>query len=160
MTHIRKQIQDNLDESGDGYILKTDSELIDIIANFGNGETEFHTADIERLLREKHFLEERNEGLVERIGQLLTKNLTDEQKIEIYKIVFPHIHSPGFMTAEVKNLLFEDDYWFIERPNMGWDVKLDEYLSKINFDKSTLRMNPEISNVEHLYEKWMNSKIN
>jgi len=57
MTHIREQIQENLDESGDGYILKTDAELIDIICNFGCGETEFHTADIERLIKEKQFLE-------------------------------------------------------------------------------------------------------
>jgi len=71
MTHIRKQIQERLDEDGDGYILKTNDELIDIICNFGCGETEFHTADIERLLREISFLKERDEGLVARIKELM-----------------------------------------------------------------------------------------
>lgn len=33
-----------------GYQLKTDSELIAKIAEFGFGELEFHTADIERLV--------------------------------------------------------------------------------------------------------------
>ena len=57
MEDIAKMIQDGLDENDDGYILKTDKQLIDIIINFGNGETEFHTADIERLIREKQQLE-------------------------------------------------------------------------------------------------------
>ncbi len=52
MDSIRKQIQDNMDECGDDYTLKTNDELIDIISNFGCGELEFHTADIERLLKE------------------------------------------------------------------------------------------------------------
>jgi len=33
-----------------GYQLKTDSELVEKIAEFGFGELEFHTADIERLV--------------------------------------------------------------------------------------------------------------
>lgn len=57
MEDIAKMIQDGLDENDDGYILKTDEQIIDIIINFGNGETEFHTADIERLIREKQQLE-------------------------------------------------------------------------------------------------------
>jgi hypothetical protein len=74
MEHIKEQIQESLIDSGDDYVLKSDAELIDIICNFGCGETEFHTADIERLIKEKHFLEERNEGLVERIEQLTNKD--------------------------------------------------------------------------------------
>lgn len=57
MKDIAREIQDNLDETDDGYILKTDEQLIDVIINFGCGETEFHTADIERLIREKQQLE-------------------------------------------------------------------------------------------------------
>ena len=144
MTHIRKLIQDDLDESGDGYILKTDSELIDIITNFGNGETEFHTADIERLLREISFLKEREEGLVKRIKQLLNVKLTDEQLIEIYHIVFTDIHSPGFMTAEIKNLLFESDYWFLQPPRKNWKEDLINYLADTDFDTRNLNMNPNI----------------
>jgi hypothetical protein len=36
----------------DGYQLKTNQEIIDIISFFGNGETEFHTVDINRLVVE------------------------------------------------------------------------------------------------------------
>ncbi len=57
MKDIAREIQDSLDETDDGYILKTDEQLIDVIINFGCGETEFHTADIERLIREKQQLE-------------------------------------------------------------------------------------------------------
>jgi len=37
-------------ESGDDYQLKTDEEIIDIICDFGNGFTEFHTIDINRII--------------------------------------------------------------------------------------------------------------
>lgn len=72
-THISKSIQTNLDESGDDYKLKTNGELIDIISEFGCGETEFHTSDIERLIRELSFFREREEILVERVQQLLNE---------------------------------------------------------------------------------------
>lgn len=48
----KEELQESLDESGDDYILKTNEELIDIIIDFGCGETEFHTVDIERLIKE------------------------------------------------------------------------------------------------------------
>jgi len=52
MKTIREKIQNSLDEDGDNYQLKTDIDLINIICDFGFGETEFHTIDIERLLKE------------------------------------------------------------------------------------------------------------
>lgn len=48
----RKEFQESLDYVQDGYVLKTNEELNDIICNFGCGETEFHTVDINRLLLE------------------------------------------------------------------------------------------------------------
>lgn len=47
--------QNSIDESfgDDGYKLKTDDELMKKIGDFGFGEIEFHTADIERLRTEK-----------------------------------------------------------------------------------------------------------
>lgn len=60
MEHIREQIQESLED----YTLKTDDELVDEIIEFGCGEKEFHTADIERLIREKRFLEEKLERLI------------------------------------------------------------------------------------------------
>lgn len=74
----KQELQESLDESGDDYILKTNKELIDIISDFGMGETEFHTADIERLIVENEkqyaiirslilFNEDLNIGLPEKI---------------------------------------------------------------------------------------------
>jgi hypothetical protein len=45
-----KEFQDSEDEQVGGYQLKTDEEIIDMISEFGNGELEFHTADINRLI--------------------------------------------------------------------------------------------------------------
>jgi hypothetical protein len=52
MTPIRKELQDSLEESGNDYKLKTDDEIIDMIIDFGCGETEFHTVDINRIIVE------------------------------------------------------------------------------------------------------------
>lgn len=52
---IKEDLQETIDENDD-YVLKTNEELIDIISEYGIGETEFHTADIERLLTENIFL--------------------------------------------------------------------------------------------------------
>ncbi len=48
----RSDLQESLDYYNDGYRLKTNNELIDMICEFGSGETEFHTVDIERLIKE------------------------------------------------------------------------------------------------------------
>lgn len=53
---VREQMQAGLED----YDLKTDEELVDIITNFGCGETKFHTADVERILTEKSFFEKEN----------------------------------------------------------------------------------------------------
>ena len=52
MQPIREELQDSLWESGDDYILKTDEEIIEMISDFGCGETEFHTVDISRIIVE------------------------------------------------------------------------------------------------------------
>ena len=48
MQSIKETLQENLDD----YSLKTNKELIDKLTDFGSGETEFHTADIERVVVE------------------------------------------------------------------------------------------------------------
>lgn len=50
--NYRKEFQEDLDYHNDGYKIKTNKELINIISDFGLGETEFHTVDIERLIKE------------------------------------------------------------------------------------------------------------
>lgn len=63
--NYRLQIQENLDERDENYVLKTNSELIDMIIDFGCGETEFHTADIERLIKENKKMVSVIENLVD-----------------------------------------------------------------------------------------------
>jgi hypothetical protein len=52
MQKIGEELQEWEDQHEDGYQLKTNQEIIDIISFFGNGETEFHTVDINRLVVE------------------------------------------------------------------------------------------------------------
>lgn len=52
MQTIREELQQMEDEQVDGYQLKSNEDIIDIISEFGNGETEFHTLDINRLVVE------------------------------------------------------------------------------------------------------------
>lgn len=58
MKPIREELQDSLWESGDDYILKTDEEIIEMISDFGCGETEFHTVDINRIIVENQRMKE------------------------------------------------------------------------------------------------------
>jgi hypothetical protein len=72
-------------------------------------------------------------------------DLTDENLIDIYHIIFTDIHSRGFMTAEIKNLLFEPDYWFLQPPKKkDWHDDVIEYLKGINYDTSNLNINSRI----------------
>lgn len=77
--NIKEKIQESLDEHGDDYILKTNKELIDIICDFGFGETEFHTADVERLIVEN---EKQNIIIHELIKFVEDKNIELPEKIK------------------------------------------------------------------------------
>ena len=52
MRSVKESIQKFQDFEVDGHQLKTNDELIKVISEFGNGETEFHTIDIYRLIAE------------------------------------------------------------------------------------------------------------
>lgn len=52
MKTIKQELEESLWDMGDDYKLKTNEEIIDMIIDFGCGETEFHTVDIERLVVE------------------------------------------------------------------------------------------------------------
>jgi hypothetical protein len=69
-------------------------------------------------------------------------NLTDNQLVEIYELVFSEVHSFGFKVSEIKNLLFDKDYWFLERPNESWYKNVINYLQLIGYDTSLLNINP------------------
>ena len=60
--------------------------------------------------------------------------LTPEQYIECYHIVFSTIHSHGFMVGEMMDLIHNDEYWFLVKPNGGWNINLREYLKSIKYE--------------------------
>lgn len=65
----------------------------------------------------------------------ITMNLTDEQLIDIYHIVFNDVHFNGFMVSEVKNLLYDPEYTFLQRPkSVGWHDDVIKYLEDNGFD--------------------------
>lgn len=66
--------------------------------------------------------------------------LTNEQLLHCYDIVFSTTHSDGFKTAEMHDLLFEDGYRFMERPNVNWKHELRTYLVSIQADFSTMHI--------------------
>jgi len=72
--------------------------------------------------------------------------MTDEQYLQAYDIVFSSIHSDGFKKSEIKDLLFNNNYWFLEKPNENWHSKLTEYLESIYFDFDTLNLNKKLLN--------------
>lgn len=71
-------------------------------------------------------------------------DLTEQQLLEIYDLVFSSVHSNGFKTAEVKDLLFENGYFFLERPKDNWKNDLMSYLDEIKYDKTQLNMNVQL----------------
>ena len=53
---------------------------------------------------------------------------TEEQLVEMYNLVFKSPKSSGFMTAEMKDLLFDKDYWFMESKQDNWEENLKNKL--------------------------------
>ena len=58
-------------------------------------------------------------------------DFTQGQLIEMYNEVFSSTHSDGFKIAEMKDLLFDKDYWFMESRKENWEenlkIKLQEF---------------------------------
>jgi hypothetical protein len=74
----------------------------------------------------------------------MNAELSEPQLQNIYDLVFLSVHSDGFRRAEVKDLLFDDEYFFIEKTKEKWEENLMNYLKEINFDTAFLYMNPKI----------------
>ena len=77
--NYKEELQESLDEYGEDYILKINEELIDIICDFDMGETEFHTVDIERLIKEN---DKQYEIIDELIKFIEDKNIELSNKIK------------------------------------------------------------------------------
>lgn len=69
--------------------------------------------------------------------------LKEMELLHIYDLIFSSVHSAGFKMAEIKDLLFDNTYWFLEQPKENWKDDLFKYLDEINFNKSQLNINPK-----------------
>ena len=76
----------------------------------------------------------------------MESQLTDEQLIAAFDIVFDSTNSDGFKKAEIKDLLFDNKYRFIRNPKYDWFLNLFAYLEGIGYDKSLVNMNHDIIN--------------
>jgi len=65
---------------------------------------------------------------------------TREQLIECFDCVFSKVHSDGFKEAEMKDLIYDREYRFLERPKVGWEIALKSKLNEMGFDLDTLRI--------------------
>ena len=90
--NYRYKLQESLNDNQEDYTLKTNAELKDIIRNFGCGETEFHTGDIERLVKEHEKMYEILQALTFALSidgkkDMANKNLieTANTAIELYR---------------------------------------------------------------------------
>lgn len=78
----------------------------------------------------------------------MKKQLTEDELIAAYNVVFSQTHSNGFKTSEIKDLLFDETYWFNESPNENWYKNLIDYLNSIQFDIDLLKINPHFTKNE------------
>ena len=90
MQKIREELQEMEDEQMDGYQLKTNEEIIDIISEFGNGETEFHTLDINRIVVE-------NERVINFISAL-------KKDLEIYDHGATYIRAANNIITQIEDI--------------------------------------------------------
>jgi len=82
--------------------------------------------------------------ITEKDGVKMIFGLTETQYLEIYDLVFTSVHSSGFKASEIRCLLFDADYWFLEKPKENWESNLFSYLENIQYDKSQLNINSAI----------------
>lgn len=65
--------------------------------------------------------------------------LTREQLIDCYECVFTNTHSDGFKSAEMKDLISNKNYWFLEKPKEDWESSLRIKLNEFGFEFDDLR---------------------
>lgn len=66
--------------------------------------------------------------------------LTNDELIHCYNIVWDSPHSDGFKSSEAKDLIFGKDFWFIHKPKYGWLDNLKIYLNNIGFNLSLTKL--------------------
>lgn len=75
---------------------------------------------------------------------------SDEQMIALYNMIYGLTHKDSFKVAEMRDLLFDDEYFFsYERPKPGWYDTTVAYLTEQGYDISNFNIKPSI--MEHYY---------
>lgn len=78
------------------------------------------------------------------LNSSLSYGLTQCQLLEIYELIFTSAHSNGFKISEIKDLLFDNEYVFLDTPKPNWKDNLTAYLVTIQYDKSRLNINKNL----------------
>jgi len=68
--------------------------------------------------------------------------LGETDYLNIYDLIFETVHSEGFKISEIKDLLFESDYVFLDKPKEEWFQNLEKYLKEKSMIIDDLNMNP------------------
>jgi len=67
--------------------------------------------------------------------------LQEKELLEIFPLVFSSSHSIGFKRDEIKSLLFDPSYTFLEIPKLMWLDCIYNYFGENGIDKSILNIN-------------------
>ena len=66
-------------------------------------------------------------------------NPTRKELCECFDVVFTTVHSDGFKESEMRALIYDDEYRFLERPKEGWEPALRSKLNEMGLDLDELR---------------------
>lgn len=72
--------------------------------------------------------------------------LAETDYLKIYDLIFTETHSEGFKIAEVRTLLEDPEYCFLDKPREGWLLSLKNYLDSKAMIFSDFNMNLEMLN--------------
>jgi len=57
-----------------------------------------------------------------------------EDLVKLYDCVFSSNHSDGFKAAEIKDLLTDKRYFFMEKPKKNWAKELNRRLIELGYE--------------------------
>lgn len=118
---------------------KTYSNMHIALINSGKTAKELYE-DAKNVLEDSSLL---TEVPVIEVERELKTTLTESEVSFAFSTVFSDVNSLGFMKAELNDLLYNRDYWFLNPPKTNWYANLINYLDSIGFDTKKITMNPE-----------------
>ena len=67
-------------------------------------------------------------------------SITREILVECFSCVFTLGHSDGFKAAEMRDLLYAEDYHFLTLPKQDWKVSLKAKLEAYGINTASIKM--------------------